>query len=359
VRSARLLVPRVVAAGCVTAAVLAVAPLAGAESPAGRGHQASTTPTTVAPAAPVTATTVPAAPVIPVPPPPPGPGGSVAWRPEGRSAVNRPLVYRGNVNGVEVAWLDPQLTRPVFVPGTGDPGGPWSWGGQIAPEVRGQLVAAFNGGFKMGDIAGGWYADGRVLKDLVPGQASLVIYNDGHAVVGEWGRDVTLTPDVVAVRQNLGLLVDGGGPVAAAGSSGAWGGSVAGVATARSGAGIDANGAIVLAQARVSPQGLAEALAAAGAGNAARHQPRLDHLHPLRPEPRRVGLGWAGHGIRRSRRPLPVAVRPRLLRRAARAAHRGRWRGHPRHASRRRDCQDQGCEVVAPQARHARPGSRP
>ena len=264
-RSARLLVPRVVAAGCVTAAVLAVAPLAGAESPAGRGHQASTTPTTLAPAAPVTATTVPAAPVIPVPPPPPGPGGSVAWRPEGRSAVNRPLVYRGNVNGVEVAWLDPQLTRPVFVPGTGDPGGPWSWGGQIAPEVRGQLVAAFNGGFKMGDIAGGWYADGRVLKDLVPGQASLVIYNDGHAVVGEWGRDVTLTPDVVAVRQNLGLLVDGGGPVAAAGSSGAWGGSVAGVATARSGAGIDANGAIVLAQARVCPQGLAEALAAAGA----------------------------------------------------------------------------------------------
>ena len=264
-RSARLLVPRVVAAGCVTAAVLAVAPLAGAESPAGRGHQASTTPTTLAPAAPVTATTVPAAPVIPVPPPPPGPGGSVAWRPEGRSAVNRPLVYRGNVNGVEVAWLDPQLTRPVFVPGTGDPGGPWSWGGQIAPEVRGQLVAAFNGGFKMGDIAGGWYADGRVLKDLVPGQASLVIYNDGHAVVGEWGRDVTLTPDVVAVRQNLGLLVDGGGPVAAAGSSGAWGGSVAGVATARSGAGIDANGAIVLAQARVSPQGLADALVAAGA----------------------------------------------------------------------------------------------
>lgn len=256
-RTARLLVPRVIAAGCVTAAVLAVAPLAGAESPAGRADQATTTPTTVAP---TTATTA-----APAPPPPPVPGGSVAWRPEGRSAVNRPLVYRGNVNGVEVAWLDPQLTRPVFVPGTGDPGGPWSWGGQIAPEVRGQLVAAFNGGFKMGDIAGGWYSDGRVLKDLVPGQASLVIYNDGRVVVGEWGRDVTLTPDVVAVRQNLGLLVDGGVPVGAAGNSGAWGGSVAGVATARSAAGVDANGALVLAQARVSPQGLAEALAAAGA----------------------------------------------------------------------------------------------
>jgi hypothetical protein len=198
-------------------------------------------------------------------PPPAGPGGSVAWAPEGRSAVGRPLVYRGNANGVEVAWLDPQLTRPVFVPGTGDPGGPWSWGGQVAPEVRGQLVAAFNGGFKMGDIPGGWYHDGRTLKALVPGQASLVIYNDGRATVGEWGRDVDLAPDVVSVRQNLGLLVDGGAPVALAGNPGAWGGSVAGVATARSGVGVDANGALVLAQARVSPQGLADALVAAGA----------------------------------------------------------------------------------------------
>lgn len=175
------------------------------------------------------------------------------------------MVYRGNSGGVEVAWLDPSLLRPVFVPGTGDGGGPWAWGGQVAPEVHGQAVAAFNGGFKMGDIRGGWFTEGRGLKDLVPGEASLVIYNGGHATVGEWGRDVSLTPDVVSVRQNLSLLVDGGSPVAAAGSPGAWGGSVAGVATARSGVGVDANGALVVAQARVSPQGLADALVAAGA----------------------------------------------------------------------------------------------
>ena len=75
--------------------------------------------------------------------------------------LGRPLVYRGNVGGVEVAWLDPSLLRPVFVPGTGDGGGPWAWGGQVAPEARGQLVAAFNGGFKLGDLPGGWYAEGR------------------------------------------------------------------------------------------------------------------------------------------------------------------------------------------------------
>jgi len=107
--------------------------------------------------------------------------------------------------------------------------------------------------------------DGRTLKALLPGQASLVIYNDGRATVGEWGRDVDLTPDVVSVRQNLGLLVDGGAPVPLAGSPGAWGGSVAGVATARSGVGVDPSGALVVAQARVSPQGLADALVAAGA----------------------------------------------------------------------------------------------
>jgi hypothetical protein len=208
------------------------------------------------------------APAAPANPPSLGsiqPGGSVAWHGDGRQVLGRPVVYRGSSGGVELAWMDPTLLRPVFVPGTGDPGGPWGWGGQVAPEVRSQLVAAFNGGFKMGDIPGGWFAEGRTLKSLVPGQASLVIYRDGHATVGEWGRDVDLTPDVVAVRQNLGLLVDGGRPVAAAGSPGAWGASVAGVATARSGIGVDANGALVSAQARVSPQGLADALVAAGA----------------------------------------------------------------------------------------------
>ncbi|MBM3660506.1 MAG: phosphodiester glycosidase family protein, partial [Actinobacteria bacterium] len=201
----------------------------------------------------------------PAPAAPAAPGGSVAWRAEGRNAAGRQLLYRGNFNGVEVAWIDPQLTRPVFSPGTDDPGGPFSWGGQIDPGVRPRLVAAFNGGFQLKDTPGGFYHEGRTVKGLVPGQGTLVIYNDGRATVGQWGRDVDLTPDVVSARQNLGLLVDGGVPVPAAANPGSWGGSVAGIATARSGVGVDANGALVLAQARVTPQGLAEALVAAGA----------------------------------------------------------------------------------------------
>jgi len=192
------------------------------------------------------------------------PGGSVQWSGEGRSVLGRPAIFRGSTGGVEVAWLDSNLVTTVFVAGTGDPGGPWPGGGQVAPEVRSRLVAAFNGGFKLGDLPGGWYTDGRVNKALVPGQASVVVYRDGHLDVGEWGRQVELTPDVVSVRQNLGLLVDDGRPTPAAPSTN-WGGSVAGIATARSAIGVDARGGVILAQARVSPAGLADALVAAGA----------------------------------------------------------------------------------------------
>ena len=53
-------------------------------------------------------------------------------------------------------------------------------------------------------------------EPLVGGVASLVIHTDGTVAVGQWGRDLNLAPDVVAVRQNLVLLVDGRAATAAA-----------------------------------------------------------------------------------------------------------------------------------------------
>jgi hypothetical protein len=247
----RILVPALAVAG-----VLAVAPVAGATIRA-QAPSPTTAPAAAPTTAPTTATTAPAK--------PPAPGGSVAWRPEGRTAAGQPLVYRGSANGGELAWIDPRLTRMVFAPGTRDPGGPWSWGGQIPDAVRPLLVAGFNGGFQMQDIPGGFYHEGRTVKTLVPGQGSLVIYNDGRATVGEWGRDVSLTPDVVSVRQNLGLLVDNGAPVPSAANPAAWGLSVAGIATARSAIGVAADGGIIVGMARVVPQGLAQAMIEAGA----------------------------------------------------------------------------------------------
>jgi hypothetical protein len=198
------------------------------------------------------------------PAPPPGPGGSVAWSATGRQALGRPVLYTGSANGAFVAWMDPQLSRPVVVPGTGDPlGSPW--GGQVAPDQQPFLVSAFNGGFKWGDFDGGVIAFGASYRSPVGGEASLIVYDDGTFTVGAWGRDNDPNKHVVALRQNLGMLVDGGAPTAAASNPGSWGASVAGVATARGAVGVDANGALLWAGGRVSPLDLANALVAAGA----------------------------------------------------------------------------------------------
>ena len=210
-------------------------------------------------------TAAPAPAADPAPPAPAaGPGGSVSWAPTGRQALGRPLLYTGSANGAFVAWMDPQLTKLAVVPGTGDPlGSPW--GGQVSPAQQPFLVSSFNGGFKWGDFDGGVIAFGNSYRSPVGGEASLIAYDDGSYTVGAWGRDNDPNKQVVALRQNLGLLVDGGAPTPAASNSGAWGASVAGVATARGGVGVDANGGLVWAGGRISPLDLANALIAAGA----------------------------------------------------------------------------------------------
>ena len=65
------------------------------------------------------------------------PGGGLDWQPVGRSVLGRPVMYRSSSGGVDLAWLDPTLLFPTFVGGTGDPGGPWPWGGMIPTEQRG------------------------------------------------------------------------------------------------------------------------------------------------------------------------------------------------------------------------------
>src|SRR4051794_22408308 len=179
--------------------------------------------------------------------------------------------------------MDPQLTKLAVVPGTGDPlGSPW--GGQVSPSQQPFLVSSFNGGFKWGDFDGGVLAFGASYRSPVAGQASLVAYDDGSYTVGAWGRDNDPNKQVVALRQNLGMLVDGGAPTPAASNPGAWGASVAGVATARGGVGVDANGGLVWAGGRVSPPALAHARLAAGAGGGggAGLHPHLGGFHSYR-----------------------------------------------------------------------------
>ena len=112
------------------------------------------------------------------------------------------------------------------------------------------VVAAFNSAFRLDNSGGGYYAEGRTVQALVPGRASFVTYADGHVDVGVWGRDDNMAPGVTAVRQNLGLIVDGGAvvPGLADANSSQWGGTVGNkIYVWRSGVGVDARGDLVYA----------------------------------------------------------------------------------------------------------------
>jgi hypothetical protein len=138
--------------------------------------------------------------------------------------------------------------RFTLVAGTSQPGGgAGPWGAQVPVAFQSQLLAAFNSGYKMRDTPGGALIDGHRTGTLEPGLASLVVRRDGSATVGEWGRDVSMTPDVVAVRQNLSLVLAHGHPVdgLAFNAGGRWGTVRNTLPTWRSGVGVDATGNLI------------------------------------------------------------------------------------------------------------------
>jgi hypothetical protein len=108
--------------------------------------------------------------------------------------------------------IDPALVRLRLISGTQEPDTSQPTSGAVPLVDRASLLAAFNSGFKLSQSRGGWFSDGRMAVPLRAGAASLVLRGDGEADVGVWGRDDTMGPSIVAVRQNLELLVDGGSP---------------------------------------------------------------------------------------------------------------------------------------------------
>lgn len=232
--------------------------------PVGGQPAADTIPTPAAP--PTTSGPLTAAPAVPphltapaalppfVPNPVPGEGD---WRPTGRRVNGLPGVYTTFLRPdsvhtslvAGVAWMDTRLLRAQLYSGSYVPGGgPWKYTAPVAPQAARSLVAAFNGGFRLKDAEGGYYSEGRTVAPLRAGSASLVITKDGTITVGEWGRDVSMSPDVVAVRQNLHLLVDQGRPVSGLDSNDttAWGATLGNqVYVWRSGVGVTKDGALV------------------------------------------------------------------------------------------------------------------
>jgi hypothetical protein len=109
--------------------------------------------------------------------------------------------------------MNTRLLRARLYSGSLSPGGvSWKNTAPISPAASRTLVAAFAGGFLLKVSQGGYFSEGRFVAPLRAGVASLVIYKDGLARVGQWGRDVGMTSRVIAVRQNLKLLVDNGRP---------------------------------------------------------------------------------------------------------------------------------------------------
>jgi hypothetical protein len=145
--------------------------------------------------------------------------------------------------------MDTKLLRATLYSGSQIPGGgPFKHTAPIPASASTSLVAAFNAGFLMSAANGGYYTDGRTILPLRSGAASFVVYANGTSTVGQWGRDVTMTPAVVSVRQNLDLLVDNGQPVPGLDSADTtqWGETLGNrVFVWRSGLGVTADGALV------------------------------------------------------------------------------------------------------------------
>lgn len=172
-----------------------------------------------------------------------------------------------------VARMDPLLLQFALHPGTEVPGGSgWAESTTIPVAQRATLAATFNSGFTMGDARGGYWQLGKHVGTLRAGAASLVFYADGHADVVPWAGPAALTHDVVAVRQNLDLIVANGQPVSGLTSDGStrWGATLGNKRYVwRSAIGVTPQGALIyVAGNALSAESIAQLEVAAGATRA-------------------------------------------------------------------------------------------
>jgi Phosphodiester glycosidase len=204
--------------------------------------------------------------------PPVVPG--VIWTAAGTVVRGAPATYVARVAGgtVGLMWIDPAAVSFRLVPGYKVPEGSPATAADRRPSTWVPLlVAAFNGGFMLKDGVGGYYYDHKTVRPLRPGLGAFEISSDGRLAVGAWGRDLTLTPSTVAVRENLPLLVDDFRPQTAVTDTAAtWGLANGGLWTAnRSALGERADGSLVFAYGHeVRPVDMANAMVLVGARRA-------------------------------------------------------------------------------------------
>jgi hypothetical protein len=148
--------------------------------------------------------------------------GEGVWQPYLHDRDGRPVAVRTFLQPdperpyaiVAVVAFDLTRTQLHFVLGFNEPslpGGP-TGDGLIAEEHRraGLLLAAFNGGFRAANGNFGAMANGIVALPPKDGFATVAIYQDGDVRIGNWGEEITASPELVAWRQNCRLILQDG-----------------------------------------------------------------------------------------------------------------------------------------------------
>ena len=150
---------------------------------------------------------------------------------------------------VGAAWMDTKLLKATLYSGSQIPGGgPYLHSAPVQASAASGLVAAFNAGFLMSTANGGYYTDRRTVVPLRARRGLLRGLCQRHGNRRKLGDRRLHDPEVVAVRQNLDLLVVNGQPAPGlnAADTSKWGFTLGNrVYVWRSGLGVTADGALV------------------------------------------------------------------------------------------------------------------
>jgi len=91
-----------------------------------------------------------------------------------------------------MATFDPTRVRTAMFNGTEMPGGKgWKNGSKIRGSALRSLIASFNGGFRFEHQPGGYVTEGKAVRKMRKGYATLAISKDGVSTIGIWGDTIT------------------------------------------------------------------------------------------------------------------------------------------------------------------------
>ena len=122
----------------------------------------------------------------------------------------RPLWCFGSVVAT-MATFDPTRVRTAMFNGTEMPGGKgWKNGSKIRGSALRSLIASFNGGFRFEHQPGGYVTEGKTVRKMRKGYATLAISKNGVSTIGIWGDTITDDGSWASLRQNLPPLVHNG-----------------------------------------------------------------------------------------------------------------------------------------------------